>query len=215
MEAAAEGLKLATQASEVLRGPVHVSATATVGEHLLVEPLAQLAIREPGLDVHLSAEDRNVSLARGEADIAIRLGRPISGDALARTVANMTYHLYATPGYLVSTPPANRRLIGYSEVVSALAPGARRLGELAGGVPFALRCPTLAAQAKAASAGAGIALLPIYLAERQEGLVRASAEAEPAWQHAVWLVMRSDVSRVARVRFVADHLANALASACR
>jgi DNA-binding transcriptional LysR family regulator len=215
MEAAAEGLKHATQAGEELRGPVRVSATATVAEHLLVEPLAALALREPGLELHLSAEDRNVSLSRGEADIAIRLGRPVSGDALARTVAELTYHIYATPHYLGSTPSSSRRLIGYSEAVSTSAPGVRRLEELAGTTGFALRCPTLTAQAKAASAGAGMALLPLYLAERHDGLVRVGEKAEPAWRHPVCLVVRSDVRRVGRVRFVADHLATALASSCR
>ena len=215
MEAAAESLKLATQAGEELSGPVRISATATIAEHLLVEPLAALAAQQPALDLQLLAEDRNVSLSRGEADIAVRLGRPASGDALARKVADVTYHLYAAPAYLAATPPEKRRLIGYSDAVSKLAPGVRRLEELAGGARFALRCPTLTAQAIAAAAGAGMALLPLFIADGRAGLARVDDDAEPAWRHPVWLVVRKDVRRVRRVRLVADHLANSLASACR
>jgi DNA-binding transcriptional LysR family regulator len=215
MEAAADGFRLGTQAGEELSGPVRVSATATFAEQLLVAPLAALAAEQPRLEIDLSAEDRNVSLARGEADIAVRLGRSLSGDALARAVATVTYQLYATSDYLAAVPQPLRRLIGYSESVSAAAPGVRRLEELAGDGGFAMRCPTLRSQADAAAAGAGMALLPHYLAETDSRLTRASPEAEPAWQHSVWLVVRSDVRRVRRVRFVADRLAIALQAGCR
>ena len=215
MEAAADGFRLGIQAGEELSGPVRVSATATFAEQLLVAPLAALAAEQPRLEIDLSAEDRNVSLARGEADIAVRLGRPLSGDALARAVATVTYQLYASSDYLAAIPQSLRRLIGYSESVSAGAPGVRRLEELAGDTGFAMRCPTLRSQADAAAAGAGMALLPLYLAESDSRLTRASPQSEPAWQHSVWLVVRSDVRRVRRVRFVADRLAIALQSACR
>ena len=215
MEAAADGFRLGIQAGEELSGPVRVSATATFAEQLLVAPLAALAAEQPRLEIDLSAEDRNVSLARGEADIAVRLGRPLSGDALARAVATVTYQLYASSDYLAAIPQSLRRLIGYSESVSAGAPGVRRLEELAGDTGFAMRCPTLRSQADAAAAGAGMALLPLYLAESDSRLTRASPQSEPAWQPSVWLVVRSDVRRVRRVRFVADRLAIALQSACR
>lgn len=215
MEAAADGFRLGAQAGDELSGPVRVSATATFAELLLVAPLAELAVEQPRLDIDLSAEDRNVSLARGEADIAVRLGRPGSGDALARAVATVTYQLYAAADYLAARPQPLRRLIGYSESVSADAPGVRRLEELAGESGFAIRCPTLRAQADAAAAGAGMALLPLYLAETDSRLTRVSPAAEPAWQHSVWLVVRSDVRRVRRVRLVADRLAIALKAACR
>ena len=215
MEAAADGFRLGAQAGDELHGPVRVSATATFAEHLLVAPLAALAAEQPGLLVDLAAEDRNVSLSRGEADVAVRLGRALSGDALARAVGTITYHLYATKAYLDGVPPEDRRLIGYSETVFRLAPGVRRLEELANGKDFSVRCPTLGAQAGAAAAGAGMALLPLYLIEAHSQLVRVDAAAVPAWHHSVWLVVRSDVSRVRRVRFVADRLASALQAACR
>ena len=215
MEAAATSFRLGAQAGEELQGPVRVSATATFAERLLVAPLAALATEQPNLAIDLSVEDRNVSLARGEADIAVRLGRSLSGDALARAVGTVTYHLYASPDHLAATPQPSRRLIGYSDSVSAGAPGVRRLEELAQGRGFGLRCPTLRAQADAAAAGAGVALLPLYLAEGDSRLTRVDPAAEPAWSHSVWLVVRSDVRRVRRVRFVADRLANALQATCR
>jgi DNA-binding transcriptional LysR family regulator len=214
MEAAAVSFRLGAQSGDELRGPVRVSATATFAERLLVAPLAALTTEQPHLMIDLAAEDRNVSLARGEADIAVRLGRSLSGDALARTVGAVTYHLYAAPDYLETTPQPHRRLIGYSETVSATAPGVRRLGELAENMGFALRCPTLRAQAEAAAAGAGVALLPLYLAEGDARLTRVDPAAEPAWRHPVWLVVRSDVRRVRRVRYVADRLAIVLQTAC-
>ncbi|HET9429121.1 MAG TPA: LysR family transcriptional regulator [Allosphingosinicella sp.] len=215
MEAAADGFRLNAQAGDELSGTVRVSATTTFAEHLLAAMLAEIAAQQPALAVDLSADDRNVSLSRGEADIAVRLGRPLSGDALARSIGSVDYHLYATAEYLNFTPPLQRRLIGYSETVSPLAPGVRRLEALGAGSPFALRCPTLGAQARAAAAGSGMALLPLFLAVADPRLNRVDPAAEPAWNHPIWLVVRKDVRRVRRVRFVADALAAALGSACR
>ena len=215
MEVAADSLRLGAETSEELQGVVRVSATTTFAEHLLVEPLAEVAREQPGLRIDLSADDRNVSLARGEADIAVRQGRPASGDALARMLGTVSHRLYASPFYLESVPTAERRLIGYSETVAKLAPGVRRLDELAGGAGYAMRAPTLAAQANAAAAGAGIALLPAYLAEGDNRLALVDPRGEPNWRREVWLVVRKDVQRVRRVRFVADRLISALAKACR
>lgn len=68
-----------------------------------------------------------------------------------------------------------------------------------------LRANSQVAQALAARAGRGVALLPELVARSLGGLVAVPfAETPPARE--LWLLMRPDVARLARVRAVADHL---------
>jgi DNA-binding transcriptional LysR family regulator len=208
MELAAEAFRRAADAAEDMTGPVRVSAVVSFADHVLAGPLARLAQAHPGLRLELAGESRNVRLGRGEADIAIRFGgRGAEDEALVRQLGVVGYHLYGAAAYLARTPPAARRLIGFSETPDAAPTAAARLAELAGGAPFVLRCSTFAAQASAAAEGLGLALLPPYVADRTPGLARAQPGAERAWSQPVWLVLRADVRRVARVRRVADALA--------
>jgi len=206
MEAAAVALERRAEAGEALAGLVRISTVASFAERELAAHLAGLTLRHPGLEIELLGEDRNVSLARGDADIALRFGRPQSGEALARRIGAIGNRLYAAPAYLAATAEAERRFIGFSEGLAAIAPGARRLLALAAGRPVAMRCSTLAAQREAAAAGAGVALLPCYLAEADPRLARASASPSADWTRPLWLMLRVDAGRVARVRAVADSL---------
>lgn len=210
MELASHALRRAADAGEELAGPVRVSALASFGEHVLAGPLATLAAAHPLLRLELLAEDRNVQLSRGEADIAVRFGRPTDDEALTRQLGEVSYWLYAAPAYLAATAPEARRYVGFSDDMARIAPAAARLRELMGGQPPILRCGAFAAQAAAAAAGAGLAMLPPYLGEDHPGLVRVDPAGERVWSQPIWLVVRADVRRVARVRRVADALAEAI-----
>lgn len=171
-------------------------------EHMLAASLARLTATHPALEVELVGEDRNISIARGDADLALRFGRPTRGEAVTRRVGDADYGLYATADYLARTAEADWRFISYSEEVEAVAPGARRIAELASGRGVSLRLSTMGAQREAAAAGGGVAMLPRYLAGDDARLTLAAEG--PAWSQPIWLLMRRDVARVGRVRLVAD-----------
>ena len=71
-----------------------------LADGFLAERLAPLQARHPELDIELIATSRNLSLARREAEIALRLARPASGELLARRVMTLEYGFYAAPEYL-------------------------------------------------------------------------------------------------------------------
>ena len=77
---------------------------------------------------------------------------------------------------------------------------------------MSIRLPSFAAQAAAAAAAAGLALLPLYVVEGHPQLAAADDEQGGGWNQQVWLVTRSDVRRVGRVRYVADRLSAVLAA---
>lgn len=52
----------------------------------------------PEVSLNLVASERRLSLAYGEADIALRFGRPVQGQLVASKVASISYHVYAATG---------------------------------------------------------------------------------------------------------------------
>lgn len=180
-----------------LSGTVRLTMTPALAERFVVPRLGPLRARHPGLDLEVIADTRAVSLARREADLAIRLARPQRGELIARRLAVIAYGLYALP----RAPDA---LIAYDAALSAL-PEAQWLARHAGERRVAFRANTAQAQLAAAVAGFGVALLPSWLAALEPDLVPRPA-ADPPLTREAWLVMHRDLRDTPRVRAVADHL---------
>jgi DNA-binding transcriptional LysR family regulator len=210
MEAAAARFIMSAGSSDEISGAVTISALASFAELRLAPLLADLVHTRPGLQLHIVGENRAVGVSRGEADLAVRHGRTKDTCDLARRLGDIDYRLYAAQTYLDQTPPPERRLIGFTPAVASISPIAVRLQELTGGRPFAMTFSSLAGQAAAAAAGAGMALLPTFLAASRPDLTPVEDRGPADWSQQTWLVLRADVRRVARVRFVADLLAASL-----
>jgi DNA-binding transcriptional LysR family regulator len=205
MEMAACVLTERREDAGTISGLVRITVARVFADGFLAERLAPLLARHPALEIELVATSRNLSLARREAEIALRLARPASGELKARRVATLDYGLYASPEY------AARIATGESPIFIAFDEGSDYVPEAAwarrflSGKTVALRANSQMAQAAAARAGTGIALLPGLLARSMNGLTPVSFDESPPSRE-LWLLMRPDVARLARVRTVADHL---------
>ena len=70
-------------------GPVRVTCLVTVGQRILESGLLDaFHARHPGMIVELSMEQRMLDLSKGEADIAIRGGKPGPGALVGRRSQN-------------------------------------------------------------------------------------------------------------------------------
>ena len=205
MEFAASALSVQRDQSSEIEGRVRITVARVLADGFLAAELASLTARFPHLEIELVATSRNASLARREAEIALRLARPASGDLVARRVATLDYGFYASPTY------AARLAEGHSPVFIAfdenheLAPDALWARSFLADKCVVLRANSEASQAAAARGGAGIALLPGLVARAGGGLVPITLSQQPPSRE-LWLLVRPDVSRLARVRAVADHL---------
>jgi DNA-binding transcriptional LysR family regulator len=190
-------------------GLVRLTATRTLADSWLVEHLPSLRQRHPGICLEVLTESRNMSLARREADVAIRLAQPLDGDVIARPVATIGYRFFASPALrdavLDGTPPS---FIGFD---NAAVPEAAWLNRHAAGRPFAFRSNSPLAQRAAAVAGYGVALLPCYLAAGAPGLVPVDL-GEPPPAREAWLLVRRDLARLPRVRAVTAWLSDIFAA---
>ncbi len=184
-----------------LTGSVRLTVTETLGARFLVSRLAAFHRAHPGVTLEVMTDHRTVSLARREADLAIRLARPEQGELVTRRLATLTYGLYAALGIPSSAAEA---VIAYDDSLAHL-PEMRWLARHAAGCRVALRSNSLSVQLAAARAGFGRVLLPCWLAETEPELAPVELPAPPP-ERDVWLVAHRDLKDAPRVRALIDHL---------
>ncbi len=192
----------------VVAGSVRVTAVPILVNRLLIPALPELYAAHPDLQVELIAEPRNLRLTRREADIALRLARPESGDALARRVGRLDYAVYA-PARKSGTLP----WITYDESLSHL-PQARWIAAATQGTHPKLLVNDAEAILQAVGAGLGQSLLPCFAAADDKRLRRVSG-AKPVLSREIWLLVHRELRAQARIAAVIDWLDGAMPDAAR
>jgi len=209
MEMAACALAEKRERPDTVAGSVRITTARVLADGFLAERLAPLQARHPELDIELSATSRNLSLARREAEIALRLARPASGELLARRVITLDYGFYAAPEYQRRLDSGEQPAFITFDDGSDHVPEAAWSQKFLSGRRVLLRANSQLSQALAARAGRGVALLPGLVARALGGLQLVEFDQQPPARE-LWLLMRPDVARLARVRIVADHLVDIL-----
>ncbi len=212
METAADAIERRLTGTERrLEGRVRVTTTEALGARLLAAPLAGLAARHPGLTIELVPDPRTLSLARREADLAVRLLRSRERSTVGRRVGRVAYAPYASARYLAG-PRAPERLLVYDSPVAGEETAwlLRRFPD----AQLALRSASTLAIAAAAAADGGVALLPCFVGDAEPKLTRIGSpdELRPS---EIWLVIHRDLRRSARTAAVADLITDVLARAAR
>jgi DNA-binding transcriptional LysR family regulator len=146
----------------------------------LTERIAKLREERPKLTVEILSGQRFVDLKRGEADLALRIGPVTDQDLVLRKLCEVGWSLYASERYLARHPapadPADltgHDVIVYEGNLTAL-PAAKWIAERALKATIALRVRETLEMVRAVTAGAGLAVLPCYLADAERGLIRVT-----------------------------------------
>ncbi|HTE51050.1 MAG TPA: LysR family transcriptional regulator [Kofleriaceae bacterium] len=190
-------------------GDVSISAPPTIANALVAPRLPALRARHPELRIHLLGEKRIASLSRREADVAVRLVRPVEAGLVTRKLGGFQFALYGAKRYLAGRRSADLELIAFDDESDAL-PQQKWLRSLAGARPIVLRTNDLESQLAAARAGVGVAALPSFLARRHPELERVAIRARPIARE-VWLVVHDDLRAAPSIRAVIDFLVEATA----
>ncbi|MCG5234574.1 LysR family transcriptional regulator [Xanthobacter oligotrophicus] len=206
MEKAARRLLRAPQ-QRPLGGLVRIAATPSLADLYLVPRLAALAQRHPAIDVEIVSERRLASLARREADIALRLGAPTDADVIARRLATLAFGYYGTPDWRSRMAAGEAPVfVGFDEA-NAHLPEAAFLARHFPRARLAVRANTQSTQAIAARAGHGIALLPHFIGAGEGDLVPVALAPLPPTRDLFLLTNRLSADDGA-VRAVRDFLAD-------
>lgn len=200
-----------------LNGVVRLGATEGFGAFVLASQLSRLAYRYPRLTIDLLALPRLVHLSRREADIVISLERPKIDTAVTTRLTDYTLYLYGQADYLATHPPISRLADlpqhGFINYVDDLlfTKELQFLGDLLRQpVRFVLRSTSISAQLQAVCAGAGLAVLPAFMATREPSLVRVLPD-QARFLRTFWMSMPNEVRHQPAIQVVWNFVRAAVA----
>lgn len=182
------------------RGVLQLNAPPAFTRHHIVPALEDFRAQCPEVQVQISCEEHQVNLIDAGVDLAVRIGSLADSTLKARKIADVQWVLCASPEYLQRAGSADhpeqiqshRLIAGKTEPQLLLWTG-QQASVRKHCIP-ALVINDIEARLVAASIGAGVALLPTWLAApalRDGSLVRVLADwqcapaSEPA---ALWFI---------------------------
>jgi len=189
-----------------IAGPVSITGIDAVLSHWLADHVPALLAQHPRLELSLLGDFREVSFARREADLAIRLNRPTTDAALRmRKIGVLGFAVYGTRAFAKVDRKEWKTLpwLAFPRELAWLA----EMKWLQSLKPErVIRLTSIAMIARACQSGVGVALLPCVVGE-QLGLVRLQDRIES--RRELWLLSHKDAGQIARFRAVADWLVSA------
>lgn len=211
MEQAVRGMEQlsmpqASAAAEVA-GMVRVGVPEGLGVQLLAAPLAQLAQQYPKLSIDLLALPRLMHLSRREADIVISLERPKRGTVVVSKLADYHLYLYGERQYLARRPlvrsSEDLRHYQFIDYVDDLlfTKELQLLAQIYKPRQYVFRSTSIAAQYAAVRAGAGLAVLPAFLADKDPLLQRVLPDTA-TFEKTFWMSMPQESRTVPRIQVV-------------
>lgn len=193
------------------RAVVRIALTENGARLFVRRVLPRLRREHPEIAIDLLPGNAVVDVARGEADVALRVARPEGAAIVARKIGLIRYGLYAARAYVRRHRELDRPdLAGHDVLVPsgelARGPEARWIADHASRARAVLHASSHVTLAIAAEQALGLVVLPTNLAvlHPELELVRALPEITT---RPLWLVTQKDTRRVAHVRVVANLLA--------
>jgi DNA-binding transcriptional LysR family regulator len=211
MESLAIGLRARLDAdAHQVGGTIRLGTPEAFGTYFLAPRLAELCTAQPALEVELVANPRSFSLSKREADLAIGMTRPETGRLYARKLVDYALGLYAARRYAEAAEAIRsvddlprHRWVGYVEDLLWTSE-LNYLPQVSAAIHPQARISNVITQLEAVRGGAGLAVLPHFLARGFQDLVAILPEVHIV--RAYWLIAHADTRDLPRVRLVSDFL---------
>lgn len=194
-----------------LTGTVRIGVPDGLGVGFLAPRLASFAARQPGLSIELVAISRIFNLTKREADISITLERPAKGRLVASKLLDYSLQLYAHREYLENREPICKPadLLDHSffAFIEDLNPISQLnfLDEVHTQIRPCFTSSTIICQAEAILAGAGVGVLPRFMAVRHPELVCVLPN-DVEIRRTFWLCVHADLRRLTRIRATCEFI---------
>lgn len=197
-----------------LSGTVRIGTPDGLGNCFLANYLSQFQKEHPDLDIELIAVPMYYSLSRREGDILVTVRRPTSGHIVARKITDYRLGLFASREYLSTHPEITRkedltrhRLVGYIEEL-LYDETLKLLDEYGPNLKAHFKSSTVYGQMNAVAAGAGIGIIPYFIAQADQSLIPILPQLY--CQRAFWLQVNQDARQLARVRSTIDFIIDSM-----
>lgn len=201
----------ATGQQKSYAGHVRLSVAEGFATWILGPGLAAFGARHPEIHLDIITASGFLNPSKREADMAVMLARPVRGRLSVRKLRDYSLGLYASRAYLDRHPgPIERTSLGGHVLVGYvpdfnLAPELDYLDEIEPGLTARLRSTSINMQMRLIADGAGIGVLPRFIAHNDADLVPLLAE-EVNIARSFWLVTHEDIRRLPRIMAVANFL---------
>lgn len=186
--------------SGMLAGTIRVVAPDGFGVVFVVPALKQVRERHPNLNIELITATRQLSQHQSGFDLAIAVGKPVTARLFNELLAEYALGLYASEAYLADHgDPATADDVGRHTIVfyidSLLQVGDLDLDRYLAGATARFASTNIFAQLEAVRNGAGIGLLPKFLAVRAPELRMVSYPMPPLRLGLTLAIRRDSVCR--------------------
>jgi DNA-binding transcriptional LysR family regulator len=204
--AAAALLRAASAEGESISGAVRISASEVIGAEVLPPMLSAFRAQHPRVDVELSLSNQTADLLRRDADIAIRMVRPVQKALVARRIGKTVLGLHASRAYVEAygvprdlAELQRHPLIGFDRMPSVSSRGMKLPPQLTR-ESFAFRCDSDLGQLAAIRAGFGIGVCQYGVASSPP-LVSILPQ-QVRFDLEVWVVMHEALRKTPRTKLM-------------
>ena len=194
-----------------LSGKIRIGTPEGFGTYFLAPRIAGISDSYPGLDIELVANPRNFSLSKREADLAVGMAPPPDGRVYARKLVDYSLGVYASHGYCETHPAIKsredleqHRWVGYVEVLM-WTQELNYLPQVSSKIASPLHISNVISQMSAIAGGAGIGVLPLYMARNEPSLARILVD-DIRLTRSYWLITHADTRDFARVKLMSNFL---------
>lgn len=200
--------------SQTLAGTVRLTASEMVSAFLLPTILRDLRTSHPDIQIELVASNVVENLLEREADIALRMLRPMQKALVARKLAEMPLAFFAHRDYVKAhgTPTLAdmhaHQWVGYDRSDQMIR-GFREGGFKVTREFFAFRCDNQIVAWQAVRAGLGIGIGMKRIAQSSPEVVQVLKEV-PVPSLPLWITAHRELRNTPRLKTVFDALASAL-----
>lgn len=168
-------------------------------------------VQHPGITVDILSLPRSLNLSKREADVTIAIDRTILANIATARLTDYRILPYASAAYLDSHPAIKtqedfkaHRWIDYIDDL-IFSPSQFSLQAWLPAIKPSMRCSGVIAQAQAARSGAGIAVLPCFIAALYDDLIPVLPGTTDIIR-TFWLISSQERRELARVRALWDCL---------
>jgi len=209
VESAVRSLTVDTGGMRTLEGVVRISATDGFSAYIAAPAAAQVQRRHPNVAVEIVATTRRATQQRSGLDVEVVVGEPKVHRAKAIRLGDYCLGLYGSRRYLAEhgMPTSIADLPRYPlvyfidsmlqvddlDIATSFAPAMRE----------SVTSTNVFVHVEATRADAGIGMLPCFMADRHDDLVRVLPD-DVAIQLTYWLVTRAETLRRPEVAAVVD-----------
>ncbi len=190
-------------------GIVRVIVPPAMLRSFLANELVEFTRHFPEIEIDVEASHSYSDIARGEADVSIRMAPDVNDDLVGRRIIQYSKGVYASKEFLRSfatMDPEKHSWIGWGED--------KPYHNWVKDTPF----PTLpirhkifsnALQIEAAKGGLGLSLLPCFLGDVEPKLSRVP-DTEVIPSNSIWILLHRDLQKTARIRAFVDFMVAAI-----